>query len=693
MSVFNVVDFGAVGDGVTDDSGAIQAAINAAGYSGTVFFPRSGYPTGAKRYLIKNQLFIDYYANQIGLTLLGEGADSGDSGASQVTVYGQLPTYSGTTASLSSIAGSFVTLTNVVGLTAATKIGDMIAISGTGSHDSAGNLPNNGYFTIASVNVAGQSLTYYGYNPQVNFSSGNPIVPDSANGAIHWTIYKNMISNTTMFTRIKDLTIQGAGGAVGSRIYSTVPVGGGGGNTSLELYNCCLVNGVMGVNCGDIPADYGSTGQYPVGNCENYLFQKVYFNSQTFCGYKNNPGGEQKSEVFQECAFQNQPYGIWLIQGSINTLNLGFESNTGACIMLVNPVDVCNIDGVQAENCARFLVTGVGKHSYGSTAYSCKVSNVRFDTSPTFVTPDFFIVQWIYNGGLELSNCEFSLGTPGQTLQIGLNGFGNVIAGNNGKAAAIISDCGFGNALVTPMCQPMVISAPIYWYSRNNFAENGAGVDFPYPDGLQLLNTASTTTYPSLSGTFTPTTGSAVLATSASQVGVLVPGFWIRLTGTAAGYFQVQSLTATNVTLTTAYPAGFPGSGVATSAQQVALVAPNPEQQVHVVLPVSSYAIANGAVTDLPNNGWSNLELTGGGASAVIHGMESFAVNGMCRTLVNLTGSSFTLMLESTTETTPWNRFHYPPSGSTANTPKTISGFVEVYYSTNLTRWIVKAFS
>ena len=47
-SIFNVLDYGAVGDGVADDTASVQAAINAAVASvsaggATVYFPRGNY--------------------------------------------------------------------------------------------------------------------------------------------------------------------------------------------------------------------------------------------------------------------------------------------------------------------------------------------------------------------------------------------------------------------------------------------------------------------------------------------------------------------------------------------------------------------------------------------------------------------------------------------------------------------------
>jgi parallel beta-helix repeat protein len=63
--VLSVKDFGATGDGVTNDAAAIQAAVNAATANQTVYFPPGTYAVGAAGIAV---------TNKTGVTLLGDGA-------------------------------------------------------------------------------------------------------------------------------------------------------------------------------------------------------------------------------------------------------------------------------------------------------------------------------------------------------------------------------------------------------------------------------------------------------------------------------------------------------------------------------------------------------------------------------------------------------------------------------------------
>jgi parallel beta-helix repeat protein len=63
--ILSVKDFDAVGDGVTDDTAAIQAAVNAATANQTVYFPQGTYAVGAAGIAV---------TSKTGVTLLGDGA-------------------------------------------------------------------------------------------------------------------------------------------------------------------------------------------------------------------------------------------------------------------------------------------------------------------------------------------------------------------------------------------------------------------------------------------------------------------------------------------------------------------------------------------------------------------------------------------------------------------------------------------
>ena len=59
-AVVNVLDFGAVGDGVVDDTAAIQAAIDSLTSGGTVFFPTGTYFCNTGLTVADNNMVLDF---------------------------------------------------------------------------------------------------------------------------------------------------------------------------------------------------------------------------------------------------------------------------------------------------------------------------------------------------------------------------------------------------------------------------------------------------------------------------------------------------------------------------------------------------------------------------------------------------------------------------------------------------------
>ena len=173
----NVKDFGAVGDGVTDDTAAIQAAINSRTSGGGVYFPRGVYLTTGLR--------LDGSAGGLNnITLSGEGPGS------------ELKMVAGNTSNvIRTVSGSGYSISNlrirgalgngVVGLVAPSKgfwavgisylIGDTVEVSSA---------------DVATTTVAASNLVYVS---TTNHISGATFLADKA---ANWIISANPNYNT-----------------------------------------------------------------------------------------------------------------------------------------------------------------------------------------------------------------------------------------------------------------------------------------------------------------------------------------------------------------------------------------------------------------------------------------------------------------------------------------------------------------
>ena len=72
-NIINVKSFGAVGDGITDDTAAIQAAIDAAPASAAIYFPRGSY----QAYAVQVTKHVTIFGDGMDVTELVFGQEYG----------------------------------------------------------------------------------------------------------------------------------------------------------------------------------------------------------------------------------------------------------------------------------------------------------------------------------------------------------------------------------------------------------------------------------------------------------------------------------------------------------------------------------------------------------------------------------------------------------------------------------------
>ena len=74
-SAVNVKSYGAIGDGTTNDTAAINAAITAAGTNGTVFFPKGTYLVTSTLQMLSGQCFLGDGGSMQGTSTIKKGAN------------------------------------------------------------------------------------------------------------------------------------------------------------------------------------------------------------------------------------------------------------------------------------------------------------------------------------------------------------------------------------------------------------------------------------------------------------------------------------------------------------------------------------------------------------------------------------------------------------------------------------------
>jgi hypothetical protein len=268
----NVIDFGAVGDGSTDNTTAIQNAMTAAG-NGTLLFPDGVFN-------ISGALNVP-----VGLKIQGTYR-LGQSGGTEIVQTAANTTTTTTATPFSSTLGNYYTS---VGSTTGISVGSLVKIAGAGQNgaDYYGNV------TVIGASQVTLSVQFY----------------TAVTGAT-MTIYSG--------TNIFNLASVGAGGTLGNAVSGILFRGGYNQISSLDGGVWMTIDNCSFISARNAGIYFGLfTQQWFLTNCEfNSNATGIYY-------YGQPTGGGQ-------CLFdKNRFYNLYLNGHLINAINISLPSGTG----------------------------------------------------------------------------------------------------------------------------------------------------------------------------------------------------------------------------------------------------------------------------------------------------------------------------------------------------------------------------
>jgi hypothetical protein len=275
----NVVDYGAVGDGTTDSTSAIQAAITAAG-KGTVLFPDGVFK-------VSSPINVPVGCKIIGTYSLGQNANPNNT-TPQGTKIVMSTASTSTTTITTPYGGALGQYYANVGSTVGISVGSLVKIAGAGWNgaDYYGNV------TVIGVNQVTLSTQWYTpvSSATMTIYSGQNIFNFAQPGIAY-----------TLGNLIKGIWFNG-----GYNQISSIQ-----GGVWVTISNCAFTDAT---NAGLYFGEF--VQQYFLDNCE-------FVNNATGIYYYGSTGGAQ-------CIFdKNKFYNLYFNGHKINCINISLPSGTG----------------------------------------------------------------------------------------------------------------------------------------------------------------------------------------------------------------------------------------------------------------------------------------------------------------------------------------------------------------------------
>jgi hypothetical protein len=419
----NVIDFGAVGDGTTDDTVAIQAALNALSNNGAIVFVPS------KTYKTTSVLTLN--PNLYGILIQGNGATiKASHNGNGLNITSTNENYSRHTINNLNITGPNVAYPTNSGELAGTSTGAALKIG----PDDTTNTPG-GY--LVSVNNCRFQQFYQGLYLQ------NALLCNFNGGYIAFNQYGVYVdsgetnANTFNSVAIRENRVFG--------VYSSPRTGGALTNASANVFYGCTfeTNIPYDSSAGGYPSTFDGTLGFGIKlwNSYDWLFDGCYFENQN---YSVMLSGSSDNNQFRNCRFdgggsgspvRTRPGGIYFDGGTLsnnvfqNCQMISF-SHTIVSVTWDDPT-TCLYNQFLDNSGFVFDIPNIGKYS--------NIRNNRYTQGTGISGQKFGLIQMPFQGYVDnpaegtTPGTITGIGTATATLNtfgFGEVQFGNLITGN-----------------------------------------------------------------------------------------------------------------------------------------------------------------------------------------------------------------------------------------------------------------------
>lgn len=192
---------------------------------------------------------------------------------------------------------------------------------------------------------------------------------------------------------------------------------------------------VFGITIGDavdVSGNITNDGKHSY-NCDYGVFESCRFRSIIeACVFSKNTTGQSKHHIFDRCSFGFSKYGIWFFAGSFRTIHCTATSISRSIYHIEQPTDSIEIRSMDVESCRRLFTSA---HA-SSNPWPVTIDGGRYEVGDQEY-PVTEYISFCHHGPLTIRGANFHGANPGFHIKA-TNGTGNPVQ-------VILDGCAFPN--------------------------------------------------------------------------------------------------------------------------------------------------------------------------------------------------------------------------------------------------------